>query len=78
MLDNWGLGRVRHGDDQGGGVHSANDSTDEGYSGICHTCGTHQDVAIPAIKTVIAGASEDVQRRRNIEWSRELYRKCIR
>jgi hypothetical protein len=67
MLDNWGLGRVRHGDDHGRGIHSANDSTDEGDNGVGHACSAHQDAAIPAIKTVITGASKDVQRRRNIE-----------
>jgi hypothetical protein len=78
MLDNWGLGRVRHGDGQGRGVDSTNSSADEWDNGVSNACCAYQDATIPAIKTVIASASEDVQRCRNIQWSWKLYRKCIR
>jgi len=61
MLDGWGLDRVRYGDFQGRGVDSANNRADERDNGICNACCAYQDAAIPAIKTVIACASEDFQ-----------------
>jgi hypothetical protein len=53
------VGRVRHGNFQDRGVDSANNRADEGDNGVCSACCAHQGMAIPAIKTVIAGASED-------------------
>jgi hypothetical protein len=61
VLDGWSVYHVRHGDCQGRGVDSANNRADERDNSICNTCGAYQDAAIPAIQTVIASASEDVQ-----------------
>jgi hypothetical protein len=78
VLDGWSVGYVPHGDFHGRRVDSANNRADKWDNGVCNPGCAHQDAPIPAIKTVIASASEDVQRRRNIEWSRKLYRKCAR
>jgi hypothetical protein len=59
VLDGWGLGRVCYGDFQRRGVDGSNNSPDERDNSACNPCCAHQDVAIPAINTVIACASED-------------------
>jgi hypothetical protein len=69
---------LRYGDIQSRGFYRTNNGADKWYNRISNAGCTHQDMAIPAINAVIAGASEDIQRRWDIEGCWKLYRKCMR
>jgi hypothetical protein len=78
VLDGWSLGRLRHRDFLGRGVYRANHAADKWHNRIANPGCTHQGVAIPAVNAVITAASEDLQRRWNVEGGWKFYRKCTR